>query len=409
MRIHRRQFLKYCLASAAALGLPLEVAGRLEQALAADSVPLPKVIWLNGANCTGCTVSLANLISDSGPADVADLLTGYLDLEFHPNLMAAAGDLAVQALHDTARGDFILAMDGGIPTAFNGHACTLWTDAEGRDITAREAVLSLAPKAKAILAIGTCASYGGMPAADPNPTGIVSLGALTGLPTINIPGCPTHPDWIVWTVANLLAGVMPRLDGRGRPTELYGREVHKYCPRKELDEVKGFGDGHGCLKSLGCKGPRTRSDCAMRRWNNKTNWCIGANAICLGCTEEGFPDRFSPFYTHEYRYRKYGNQDHQDEDSGREEDDHHEEKGRAAIRITKATWKREKRELRVEGKSRSRVTVTVTDGDTGGTLGTVRASSEGKWKFRTRNLGSAPGRIRASAGGSSRERAVKID
>ncbi|MBE0585352.1 MAG: hydrogenase small subunit, partial [Desulfofustis sp.] len=304
MRIHRRQFLKYCVSSAAALSLPMSVLGRLEQALAADNLTLPKVIWLNGANCTGCTVSLANLFSDSGPTDIVDLLFNTIDLAFHPNLMGAAGDLAVQQLHDTAQGSYVLAVDGGVPTAFDGHACLLWTE-QGQEITAMEAVTRLASGAAAILSIGTCASYGGMPAGNPNPTGVVSVAELTGRATINIPGCPTHPDWIVWTVAHLLSGEMPTLDQYSRPAALYGSEIHKICPRKGNGEAKTFGSADQCLKELGCKGPKTKSDCPSRKWNSASNWCIGAGALCIGCTEQGFPDKFSPFYSVEYSYNDY--------------------------------------------------------------------------------------------------------
>ena len=296
MQIRRRDFLKYCIGSAAALGLDLSVLGQLEKALAGSEHPT--VIWLNGANCTGCTVSLANLFSSEGPADVADLLVNYINLCFHPNLMGAAGDLAVQTLKEAAAGDFILAMEGGIPTAFGGRTCYLWTES-GHEITAMEAVDTLAQKAAARLAIGTCASFGGIPAGGPNPTGIVSLAELTGLSTINIPGCPSHPDWVVWTIAQLLAGNIPALDSDRRPNQLFsgqGRNVHRRCPRRERDEAETFGlDGH-CLEELGCKGKDTQADCPSRMWNSGTNWCIGANAICLGCTEKGFPDAFSPFY-----------------------------------------------------------------------------------------------------------------
>jgi hydrogenase small subunit len=304
MRVDRRQFIKYCVGSAAALSLPMTVLGKLEQALAAGGAGLPKVIWLNGANCTGCTVSLANLFSDSGPTDIVDLLFNTISLAYHPTLMGAAGDLAVQQLKETAAGSYILAVDGGIPTAFNGHTCLLWTD-QGKEVTAMEAVEMLAPGAAAVLSIGTCASHGGIPAGGSNPTGIVSVSELTGAPTVNIPGCPTHPDWIVWTIAHLLTGEMPELDERNRPKELYGTEIHKQCPLKERDEAKTFGIRNRCLKSLGCKGPRTKSDCPSRKWNNGTNWCIEAGGICVGCTERGFPDEFSPFYKIEYKYDLY--------------------------------------------------------------------------------------------------------
>ena len=203
MRIGRRDFLKYCIGSAAALGLPLSALGKLEKAFAAGT--LPTVVWLNGANCTGCTVSLANRFSTQAPTDISDLLVNTIDLAFHPNLMGAAGDLAVNNLIQATTGEFILAVDGGIPTAFGGGACMVWTE-KGKEVTALEAVRTLAPKAKAVLSIGTCASFGGIPAGNPNPTGIMSVRDASGSSTINIPGCPTHPDWIVWTVAQLLSG-----------------------------------------------------------------------------------------------------------------------------------------------------------------------------------------------------------
>lgn len=302
--ISRRAFIKYCIGSAAALGLDATVVGRLQQALAADANPLPAVIWLNGANCTGCTVSLANLVSQESPTDIVDLLVNYIDLAFHPNLMGAAGHLAVQQLNETAGDDFILVMDGGVPTAFDGHTCVLWSE-NGREVTALEAVGALAPKAAAVLCVGTCACFGGIPAAGPNPTGVKPVPEIAGVATINIPGCPTHPDWIVWTVAQLLAGVVPELDEYSRPRFLFERKIHDRCPRKGMKEVVSFGQ-EGCLKEMGCKGPRTKADCYSRKWNNGTDWCIGANAICIGCTEDGFPDKFTPFYTRIERSQKVG-------------------------------------------------------------------------------------------------------
>jgi hydrogenase small subunit len=305
MRIGRREFLKYCIGSAAALGLPLSALGKLEKAFAAGT--LPTVVWLNGANCTGCTVSLANRFSSQAPTDIADLLINTIDLAFHPNLMGAAGDLAVDTLIQATSGEFILAVDGGIPTAFGGSTCMVWTE-NGEEVTALKAVQTLAPKAKAVLCIGTCASFGGIPAGNPNPTGIVSVRNASGRSTINIPGCPTHPDWIIWTIAQLLSGATVVLDSYGRPAALFGSEnvnVHERCSREDSEEAHTFGEEGRCLKELGCKGPRTQADCPTRKWNSATNWCVGANAICLGCTESGFPDKFSPFYTKSYSYSEY--------------------------------------------------------------------------------------------------------
>ena len=294
--VDRRSFLKYCITSATVLGLDGTVVSRLEAALAEGGGSLPTVIWLACANCTGCTVSLANLVGSEGPTDVGDLLLNTIGLRYHPNLMGAAGDLAVSTLNSAAAGDYILAVEGGIPTAFGGHTCMLWTDVTGHDVTAMEAVSWLAPNALAVLSIGTCAAYGGIPGGDPNPTGIVSVEQLTGLPVINIPGCPTHPDWIVGTIASFLAGATIELDAQRRPRQYFSQKIHERCPYKEREEAHTFGLHGQCLQELGCKGQETKSDCYLRKWNGGTSWCIEAGSICIGCTENRFPDGFSPFY-----------------------------------------------------------------------------------------------------------------
>ncbi|MGB3212972.1 MAG: hydrogenase small subunit [Desulforhopalus sp.] len=396
MQIHRRSFLKYCVGSAATLGLPMTVLGRLEQALAVEGLVLPKVIWLNGANCTGCTVSLANLFSETGPTDIADLLFNTIDLAFHPTLMGAAGDLAVEQLKATALGSYILAVDGGIPTAFDGHTCMLWTD-QGSEVTAMEAVKMLAPKAAAVLAIGTCASSGGMPAGDPNPTGIVSVSELTGVSTVNIPGCPTHPDWIVWTIAHLLSGETPQLDNQNRPIELYGTSIHKNCYRRGQEEAKTFGIEHQCLKELGCKGPETKSDCPSRKWNSGTNWCIGAGAICIGCTEQDFPDKYSPFYKAEYEYKEYQKLSNENENPG----DSEQKPSSSTLQFSKAHWDTRSAKLKVEGKGIAGQIVSIYNADTGTLLGAVSVNESGKWKLRYKDPSPVPRRLLAKSGSES--------
>ncbi|MCE5243041.1 MAG: hydrogenase small subunit [Syntrophobacteraceae bacterium] len=296
MKVSRRNFIKYCIGSAAALGLDLSVVGALEKTLAAGGGP--PVIWLAAANCTGCTVSLANRISSSHPTDVADLLINTVNLTYHPNLMGAAGSQAVQTLRNASKtsGSFILAVEGGVPTAFGGRACMLFTE-NGQDVTALSAIRDLASRAKAVLSVGTCASYGGIPGGAPNPTAVKSVQAATGKNTINIPGCPAHPDWIVWTIAQLLAGTIPALDSLRRPKALYGKAVHSECPRRNQPWASDIGIEGQCLQDLGCKGQNTYADCSTRKWNNAANWCVGANAICIGCTGNGFPDKVSPFYS----------------------------------------------------------------------------------------------------------------
>ncbi len=293
MRISRRDFLKYCSASAAALGLQFTL-GPLEKVLATGGGP--PIIWLSASSCTGCTVSLANRISGNAPVDLTDLLINTINLAYHPNLMGAAGDLAVETLRSADNGSFILAVEGGIPTVYNGKTCILWSEG-GVDVTAMAAVNDLAARASKIISVGTCAAFGGIPGGAPNPTGVKSVKALTGKTTINIPGCPPHPDWIVWTIAQLLAGSTPSLDSYGRPTALYGATVHSRCPRRSANWATSLSQTGLCMNNLGCKGRLTYADCPTRKWNNGVNWCVGSDSLCQGCTQSGFPDQFAPLFS----------------------------------------------------------------------------------------------------------------
>ena len=376
------------------MGLPLTVLGKLEHALAAGDIVLPKVIWLNGANCSGCTVSLANLFSQDGPTDIVDLLFNTIDLAFHPTLMAASGDLAVQQLKNTIQGSYILAVDGGIPTAFGGNTCILWTD-NGREVTALEAVETLAPHAAAVLGIGTCASSGGIPAASPNATGIVPVSDIAGTRTINIPGCPTHPDWIVWTVAHLLSGEIPQLDEQNRPSALYESVIHQNCPRRGYEEVTTFGVPGQCLKALGCKGPETKSDCPSRKWNNGTNWCIGAGAICVGCTERDFPDKFSPFYKIEYSYKQF---DKSVTDPANP-DENPPEQADGMLAFNMAVWDAGEKRIKAKGKGIIGQIVIISDADLGLQLGAVSVDSSGNWRYSQKNPSPVPKRLQAVSNG----------
>jgi NiFe hydrogenase small subunit HydA len=264
----------------------------------------PPIIWLKGASCSGCTISLSNLISSSAPVDLADLLINTIDLVYHPTLMGASGELAAQTLLNAETGNFILAVEGGIPTLYNGTTCTVFSH-NGVDVTALSAVQQLASRAAKVICIGTCASFNGVCGANPNPTAIKSVSAATGISTINIPGCPAHPDWIVWTIAQLLAGNTPALDSYHRPTALYGSTVHSKCSRNRKSWATSLNDTGKCMGNLGCKGRETYADCPTRQWNNNTNWCVGtisangngADSLCQGCTQSGFPDNFAPLFS----------------------------------------------------------------------------------------------------------------
>jgi hydrogenase small subunit len=293
MGITRRDFLKYCTVSAAVLGLSGKELLRLEEALAKTGGPT--VVWLQGAACTGCSVSFMNRISSSSPTTAADVLINNINLTYHPNLMALAGQSAAQQAEAAYNaGGYILAVEGGVPTAFNGAGCWAWTY-NGVDVTFQQAVHDLASRAAYVLAIGNCAAFGGIPAAGPNPLQVKSVSAANpGLSTVNIAGCPPHPDWITWVVVQLLLGNKPGsaafpLDGSRRPTQFFSQTVHNQCPRRKSTRAIAFGVDNACLMYMGCQGPVTFANCPAQLWNNKQNWCIDANGRCLGCTEPAFP------------------------------------------------------------------------------------------------------------------------
>ena len=244
---------------------------------------------LTGSACTGCSVSLINYINSSDQTTIADVLLNTISLKYHPQLSAAAGDLAVGAVRSTQQaGGYVLVVEGSIPTADGGRYCYVW-DEGGRSVTMAEAVRSLADNAQYVVAVGTCASFGGVTGAYSG-AGAKGVGSFLGRSVVNLPGCPPHPDWIVGSLVKILSGSMPALDSNSRPTSYYTPEViHERCPREEAEEASQFGQNGYCLGELGCRGPSCHADCDMRKWNNKQGYCIGVNGLCIGCTEPNFP------------------------------------------------------------------------------------------------------------------------
>jgi len=269
------------------------------------------VIYLQTAACSGCAVSLLNTASPTIKNVLIDqIIPGvHINLRFHPVIMAAAGELAISAMEDTARekkDGYVLVVEGAIPSS-DGVLYGAVGERNGKSVPMGDRVSELAKDAMAVIALGTCASFGGISAAAPNPTGCQPVKEFLdskgiAKPLVNIPGCPPHPDWFTGTLASILLNGLPAsedLDDFLRPKAFYGKLIHENCPRRAyFDEgkfAKKFGD-EGCLYELGCKGPITYSDCPLRRWNNGTNWVIGAGAPCNGCTQPEFPDMTSPFY-----------------------------------------------------------------------------------------------------------------
>ncbi|MBM7869015.1 hydrogenase small subunit [Clostridium pascui] len=290
MKISRRSFLKWCTASAAALGVTKLELDRLESVvLAAETTP--PVIWLQGSGCSGCSISLLNSVEGT---TVEDLLINKISMKYHHNLMAAAGDMAITSINNTVAqydGRFVLIVEGAVPTANNGMYCVLG-EKDGRPWTMLDAVKQLGPKASYVIAAGTCATYGGVPKLGANPAVIKKLDTeilygQTKNKIINLPGCPVHPYTLTKTIIDLLLYGMPALDSEGRPTAYYKSSVHSMCPRRGTSGAKQLGE-FGCYKSQGCKGPQTYNNCPLRQWNNKVNWCIGAGHHCIACSSKDF-------------------------------------------------------------------------------------------------------------------------
>ncbi len=311
--ISRRDFLKYSGMSTAAVALMFIGLSRLakdeakaaENAAAAPVTEIP-VIWIQTGTCTGCSVSVLNTLSPRIQNVLVDeVVPGkHVSLRYHATVMAAAGDIAIEALKETAKAKgYVLVVEGSVSTKDEGIYCE-FGEVNGKGITGLEHVTSLAKDAAAVIALGTCAAYGGIPAAAPNPTGCEPLQRILadhgiGTPLINVPGCPPHPDWFVGTIASVLIGGLHsvKVDEYGRPLAFFGGLIHDNCPRRGHFDAgrfaKKLSDPY-CLYELGCKGPVTHADCPIRLWNSGTEWCIGANAPCIGCCEPGFPDAVSP-------------------------------------------------------------------------------------------------------------------
>ena len=297
MKLSRRKFIKGCGMAAAALGLSGPLTEKLVEA--ATSPQRPPVLWLHFQECTGCTESL---LRASHP-DIASLILDIISLDYHETVMAAAGHQAEKSLHDTLEkydGKFICVVEGGIPTRDGGVYCKI----AGK--TAMEILAEVGPRAAAVIAIGTCAAYGGLQAAAPNPTGAVGvMDLLSSVPVINVPGCPPNPVSFLGTVLYYFTfNKLPATDRLGRPLFAYGRKIHDQCERRaHFDEgrfAEEFGDeGHKngyCLYKVGCKGPGTFSNCPVERFNDVGAWPVGVGHGCVGCTEPGFWDTMTPFY-----------------------------------------------------------------------------------------------------------------
>jgi len=251
------------------------------------------LIWLEATGCSGNIISLMN---GENPG-LGFFLKDMVNLRYSNSLMAAEGELAYDQFLETLSTEFILVVEGAVATKDNGFY-TIIARHQGRQITALEAVKAAGEKAKYVLAVGTCASYGGPSAARPNPSGSISVDKLLDREVIKVPGCPGHPDWITGTIASLIYFGKPELDADNRPKVFYGVTIHDRCNRRSYFDKGIFADrlgGEECMFKLGCRGPITKTDCPTRQWNGYVNWPIKDNTPCIGCAQERFPDGMEPF------------------------------------------------------------------------------------------------------------------
>lgn len=294
--VSRRDFLKWTSLMTAALMLPPVFKPMV--ARAAQNFSRLPVVWLHFAECTGCSEALLR----SSYPNVDDILLETISLEYHETIMAAAGDQAKQCLAQAMQdfpGKYLCVIEGAIPRGLNGQYLRIGSKGE----TGLEIGKKVTSKAAATISIGSCAIWGGIPAARPNPTDAVGAGKALGISTVNIAGCPPNVTNFTGTLLYfLMFGGMPPLDGQGRPLWAYGKRIHDFCERRPHYDagefVQQWGDEGArnawCLYKVGCKGPYTFANCGHLRFNDGISWPIMAGHGCIGCTEVGFWDTMAP-------------------------------------------------------------------------------------------------------------------
>jgi hydrogenase small subunit len=283
------------------------------------------VLWINaGLSCDGDSVALTAATQPSIEEIVLGGLPGLPKIAVHWPLIdfecgpEQGADNFIDWFHKADRGElepFVLVVEGSIPNEAikrEGYWCGFGNNPDtGQPMTTSEWLDRLAPKALAVLAVGTCATYGGIHAMAGNPTGAMGvpdyLGwewkSKAGIPIVCVPGCPIHPDNLSETILYLLyqatgqAPMIP-LDDQLRPKWLFGMTVHEGCDRAGFYEQGDFATEYGspkCLVKIGCWGPVVKCNVPKRGWINGVGGCPNVGGICIACTMPGFPDKFMPF------------------------------------------------------------------------------------------------------------------
>ncbi|WP_018214190.1 hydrogenase small subunit [Desulfitobacterium hafniense] len=298
--LNRREFLKLVVKGAILGNFISLVTPELEKALAQGEINKLPIIMVETGTCTGDSISLDNIWSPT----LSDIFTNITEWRYDWTMMQSQGELAYDVLLEIEKNqahEFVLLVQGSMIRRDGGHYNYAGLE-NGQLITGLDLVRRLGLKAKYVVAVGHCATYGGPVAGYPNPT--QSTGVQNILPerrVINVSGCPAHPDWIMGTLLHLALYGEPELEKFGRPKMFFGETIHNNCPRRRYYDQGIFATDIGqkeCLYRVGCKGPVTYADCPIRRWNDHYNWPIGCNSPCIGCTEPGYPDLMEPFTAH---------------------------------------------------------------------------------------------------------------
>jgi len=295
-KISRRAFLKYAAWTASVMALPPTMAATIAKNL--PNARRQSVIWLSFQECTGCSESFTRTMKPS----LESLIFDYVSMDFWHMLHNSSGEAAEHALEQAMeenKGKYIVIVEGSIPLGADG---AYGMEAGRSNIDILETTVK---NASLVIAVGSCSAFGGIPYADPNPTGAVPVSELVkDKPIINLPGCPPIAEVMTGTLSYILAfNKLPELDHLNRPKSFYGESIHDRCYRRPFYDQGLFAksvDDEGarkgwCLYDVGCKGPTTYNSCATMKWNGGVSFPIQSGHGCLGCSEPDFWDAGS-FY-----------------------------------------------------------------------------------------------------------------
>jgi hydrogenase small subunit len=290
--ISRRALLKYTAYLASTMALPPSASYVMAQAL--GEARRQSVIWLSFQECTGCTESLTRSFSPT----IEEMIFDLISLDYHETLQAVSGAAAEEArlaAMQENEGKYVVVIDGSVSTKDGG----VYSTSAGK--TNLQVLQETAENALALISVGTCAAFGGIPHAKPNPTGAVPVtDIITDKPVINISGCPPIAEAMAGTIAYLVTfGKLPDLDHLNRPKSFFGDSIHDRCYRRPFYDkglfAKSFDDEGArkgwCLYEVGCKGPVTYNACATVKWNGGVSFPIQSGHGCLGCSEPDFWDK----------------------------------------------------------------------------------------------------------------------